>query len=109
MAVALKRFYGPARPGAAETTIYTAPAGKTLLREVVFSQNTGATVQVSLSIVPNGGAADGTHRIIDHVDVADKDPLVFSCWQVLAVGDFISVLCSSANVAVVASGIEGLP
>jgi hypothetical protein len=92
-----------------ETAIYTVPANKAVkLAQGSLCNTTSAPVTVSLSLVPSGGTADGTHRVIASYSLAAYDTLPLGDYlggHMLGPGDFISVQASAATaVTVVISG-----
>jgi hypothetical protein len=92
-----------------ETTVYTVPANKAVkLAQGSLCNTGGTTVTVSLSLVPSGGTADGTHRVISGYLLAPGDTLPLGDYlggHMLGQGDFISVIAGTANaVSVVISG-----
>lgn len=93
----------------AETTVYTVPANKAVkIAQGSLCNTSGAQVSVSVSLVPSGGTADGTHRVIAGALLDPHDTLSLADYlggHMLGAGDFISVIASTANVvAVVISG-----
>lgn len=91
------------------TTVYTVPANKAVkLSQGTLCNVTGSAVTVSLSLIPSGGTADGTHRVIDSYSLAAHDTLPLADYlagHMLGPGDFISVTAGTANaVDVVISG-----
>lgn len=88
-----------------ETTVYTVPANKAVkLAQGSLCNTTGAPVTVSLSLIPSGGTADGTHRVIAGYTLAANDTLPLGDYlggHMLGSGDFISVFAGTANAVVV--------
>jgi hypothetical protein len=86
--------------GNAETTVYTVPANTHVkVSHGVITNVSAAAVSVSVALVPSGGAADGTHRIIYQYSLAAGDSLSLDDYlanAMLGPGDFISVLASAA-------------
>jgi hypothetical protein len=92
-----------------ETTVYTVPANKAVkLAQGSLCNVTATPVTVSLALVPSGGTADGTHRVIAGYTLAANDTLPLGDYlggHMLGSGDFISVLAGTANaVDVIISG-----
>jgi hypothetical protein len=93
----------------AETTVYTVPANKAVkLAQGSLCNTAGTTVTLSLSLVPSGGTADGTHRVISGFQLSPGDTLPLGEYlggHMLGPGDFISVIAATANaITVVISG-----
>lgn len=94
---------------ATETTVYTVPANQAVkLAQGSMCNVSGSAVTVSLSLIPAGGTAVGTHRVIAGYSLAVGDTLPLGDYlggHMLGPGDFISILCGTANaVDVVISG-----
>lgn len=97
--------------GTGAATVYTVPALRaTVVKHGVVCNTGGVIVNVTLSIVPSGGTADGTHRVLSAVPVAagDSFPLgPYIAGACLGPGDFISAQASVAAVLdIVITGIE---
>ncbi len=105
MSTTWRRLY-QGRP-TTETTLYTAP-DNVVVREILVCNTAATAGTVSLALVPAGGTADGTHRIIGGATVAANDTLVFDVVQPLAIGDFLSAIVSATTMVVTISGIGGL-
>lgn len=101
----LKRLVDPTQLGTAAATLFTA-SGKTLVRQIVLSNPTGADVAASISIVPSGGTAGVANRILGGVAVKANDSQVLDLWQVLEAGDRLSGSAGTGSAVVVtASGV----
>lgn len=94
--------------GTSDTTIYTVPGGElTIIKQIMISNTTAATVTVAVSVVPLGGTAGAANRVVPDTNLPGKSVLVFDLSQVMNTGDFISVKTSSANAAAfTVSGVE---
>lgn len=84
----------PASTG--ETTVYTVPASTTikLASGTLCNTSTSAAVTVHVSVIPSGGTADTTHRIISSYSLAFGDSLSLKDYVegvMMGPGDFISV------------------
>jgi hypothetical protein len=103
-----KRLAQSSPVGTADTTIYTVPGGRLAIVKQLMISNTGVgSISVSVSIVPLGGAAGPTNRIITDAVLSGKSVLVFDLSQVMTTGDFISVKTSvSSSAAFTVSGVE---
>lgn len=96
-------------PTAAETTVYTVPASTYVkVAHGVLTNVSASAVTVSVSLVPSGGTADGTHRIVSQFSLPAGDSLPLKDYiagAMLGPGDFISVSPSAVNaIDVVISG-----
>lgn len=61
----------------ADHAIYTPAAGTSVQIETATASNTsGSSANLTLSLVPAGGTADGTHRILSAVAIAAGATLV---------------------------------
>jgi hypothetical protein len=93
-----------------EQTIYTVGASKAAkLAKLVLANTTGTAVTVSVSVVPSGGTADATHRVVSGYSLAAGDSTTVSevegMW--LGAGSLLSVAASAAPaVDAVLSGLE---
>lgn len=81
-------------------TIYTVPANKAAkISKLVLTNVTGASVVVSVSLVPSGGTVDGTHLVVSSFAITANDSITVTeldgMW--LGAGDFISVNAASAT------------
>ena len=107
MAYTPKRFY-IGQPGTTETTLYTAPTGKTvILKDITLCNTTSVDATISLSIVPSGSTADNTNRILAGLKVTANSIVDITLSQVMNEGDFISALQGTSGALTVAiSGVE---
>lgn len=93
------------------TTVYTVPALTTVkLSQGSLCNTSGSAVNVSLSLVPSGGTADTTHRVVSVFSLPAGDTLSlrdYIAGHFMGPADFISVTCSASGaVDVVISGTE---
>jgi hypothetical protein len=91
-------------------TVFTCPASTAVrIFHGTLCNVSGSAVTVSLSVVPNGGTLDGSHKAIAGFALAAGDTLSLKDYltgAMLAPGDFISVNSSAATaVDVVISGL----
>jgi hypothetical protein len=101
-----KRLY-QGSPTTETTPWYTCPAAtKTIVKQLVAANITGATLTFSVSVVPSGQTAGATNRIAGTVPVGANNTVVLDLFQVLGVGDFLSGLVSAAGLVLTISGIE---
>ena len=89
-----------------ESTVYTVPSNTAVkLAQGSLANVSVSTITVGLSLVPSGGTADGTHKIIpDTFVLAAGDTLPLGPYIVdhmLGQGDFISIHAGAANAVVV--------
>jgi len=90
-------------------TIYTVPADKAVkLAALIVANVTAVPVTVTVSVVPSGGAVDGTHVIVSAATIVANDTLnideVDGVW--LGAGDKVAINSSAA--ASVDSTLSGL-
>lgn len=91
-----------------ETTIYTVGSGlQAIVKQIVLANVTSSAATYSVSIVPSGGTAGVTNRILEQVSIPANSTVNFDLSQVMDEGDFISIKqgTSSACTATV-SGVE---
>jgi hypothetical protein len=109
MTIYTPKKMGQAQLTAAEVTQYTVPGGvSAIVKSIILTNVTGGALTFTISIVPSGGTAGVTNRI---VELADIDPYAVVTLddvnQVLATGDFISAKASvAASINFRASGVE---
>lgn len=111
MTLALAPLAGPIQPVASvETTIFTATT-KTLLKEILVTNLGSADTVFNVSIVRSGNTAGTSNRIARSMPIAGHDTIPMGpMFQVLNVGDFISVLVGAAvTVVFTASGVLDVP
>lgn len=86
-----------------ETTQITAAASTTVtIKGATLCNNSGSTVNVSVSVVKSGGTAGSSNRVISVYPLAAGDTLIakqISAHE-LGTGDFISAIASSASAVV---------
>jgi hypothetical protein len=86
------------QPPASETTLYTAPVGREVnLTEVIATNTTGTAAVFSLSIVPSGGTAGPTNRILAGVSIPANTEQRFQFDEELSAGDFLSAIQTTAG------------
>lgn len=82
-----------------DTTVYTVPASSAVkVATATISNVTTSAVTVSVSVVPSGGAVDGTHKIVPDFALAanDSTSLPEIAGAMLDTGAFISIKASTA-------------
>lgn len=107
MAFKQKRLY-QGQPGTAEGTLYTVPASTSaIVKEIIMTNITTTAATVSISVVPSGGTAGATNRIIEGLTIPANDIKVAPLSTVLNAGDFLSGLQGIASaITVTISGVE---
>lgn len=92
-----------------ETVAYTVPTSSSLkVSTGSLCNTTGAAVTVSLSIVPSGGVAGVSNRVISGYSLAAGDTLPLSGYlsgALMGAGDFISLNFSATGVTMVLTGV----
>lgn len=91
------------------TTQYTAPPGtRTQIDKFTATNTTGAAITIDVHLVPNGGAAGATNRIINAKSIAagGDESLSAVVGHSLKPGDFIAAVASGAGLTIRASGRE---
>ena len=87
-----KKLY-TGQPGTTATTLYTAPSSTTsLIKNIIICNTTSAAATVTLSLVPSGGSAAVTNRIMSALNISANDTVAMDLSGVLSTGDFISAL-----------------
>lgn len=74
-----------------ETTVYTAPAGGAIVKQIIVANVTATAATISISIVPSGGTAGVTNRVMEQVSLAGNTTSTLDMTAVMANGDFISI------------------
>jgi len=94
------------QPGTSNATLYTVPASTDVkVASIVVSNTTASPATVTLSVVPNGGSAGTTNRIMAATSVGANDTVVLDSSVYLNAGDFIAGLQgTSAALTVTISG-----
>ena len=90
----------PASTG--ENTVYTVPTNTTIkiASASLCNTSTSSAVTVSVSIVPSGGTADTTHRIISGFSINTNDTVSLKEYVegvMMGPGDFISINVGTAS------------
>lgn len=103
-----KQLAQNAQASTTETTIYTVPASTTtIVKQIAVCNTTGVAANYSISIVPSGGTAGATNRIMAVQAIAANSTVYLDLTQVMATGGFISILQGTASsITVTASGVE---
>lgn len=95
--------------GAGDTTVYTVPGSSAAkLVKLVLTNTSGSAVTVSVSIIPAGGAVDGSHRVVSGYSLAGGDSTTVTEVEgvLLGAGDSVSINAGvAASVDVLLSGL----
>jgi hypothetical protein len=96
------------QPATTATTLYTAPAStKTIIKNIVICNTTSTAATLTVSLVPSGGSAGVTNRIMSTLNINANDTVSMDLSGVLATGDFISALQGTSGALTVnISGVE---
>lgn len=110
MAVTAKNLINSKYAADSATTEYTAPAStRTIIDKFTATNITGGAVTLTVYLVPSGGSAGDSNKVISALSIAAgaTDDIEELKNQILATGDFISVLAGAATSIVIrASGRE---
>ena len=93
---------------AAAVTLYTctAPATKTIVKELSICNTTIVAYTFTLYIVASGQVAADQYAVFKTVTMQPNETKIFGLTSVLEVGDFISALASTT--AVLSIGVSGV-
>jgi hypothetical protein len=100
---------GRANPAAATpVTLYTSPAAtKTQMYSLIICNTSTGDDSVDVWVVPSGGAANDTNKIIGKAMVVDfGDPFGWNIPTILEAGDFVVVQSTNGNCTFTASGLK---
>lgn len=102
-----KRLY-IGQPGTSATTLYTVPANtKSIVKNIVLTNTTGADATITLNFVPSGGVVLPANQIICSYTISANDTVVIDLSAVLEAGDTIQGYQGTASaVTVYLSGLE---
>lgn len=94
---------------AGDNAVYTAPASKAAkLATIVLCNISASPVVISVSLIPSGGAVDGTHRVISGYSLAAGDSITVNelsgAW--MGAGDLLSI--NAATGTAVDASVTGL-
>lgn len=90
-----------------ETTAYTSPgATRSSIDKMTATNVSGATAQITVKLVPSGGAAGTDNVIVQQKSLLAGESYTFPeiVGHTLEPGDFISLLASAASAIVVRAG-----
>ncbi len=102
MADVAKRMYGPAQPGTANATLYTAPATGAVIRHIQVMNTTASAATISLAI--NGTAATAANCVYFTFSVPAGGYEEKSCFIPLGNADTIQGLQGTASALTVTIG-----
>jgi hypothetical protein len=93
---------------ASAVSYYTVPTNSmTMVKQIIVANTTAGAVNLHLSVVPSGGVAGNSNRIIPGTSIPGQASVVFDFSIVMAQGDFISAVASAASsLTVTISGLE---
>lgn len=108
MAYTIKKMAQSCVASTTETTVYTVPGSTSaIVKQFVFANVTGSSATISVSLVPSGGSAGVTNRILEAVPLPANSITVVDLTQVMATGDFISIKQGTASaITTTVSGVE---
>lgn len=92
-----------------QTAQYTAVDCKTVITKFTATNNSGSAAALSVNIVPNGGTATTSNRVLNTRVIASGECYICPelVGQVLEAGGFISTLAGAASaITISASGSE---
>jgi hypothetical protein len=98
-----KRLAQAALAGVA-ASVYTAPAGGALLRQVTLCNASDSATTVSLHVVPSGGTAGAGNAVLSQVPLAARQTFDWTATHHLAAND--QLVAVGAGVTLTASGAE---
>lgn len=87
------RVYGPAQPGTTATTLYTAPAGGAVLKEIVMANTTASNATITIGI---GGTA-AAQQIVPAMTVKAKETVILALSTPLTNGETLQALQGTAS------------
>jgi hypothetical protein len=89
---------GPVSLGSGNATLFTAPQ-RLLLTDLIFTNSSASPVTVTLNIVPPGGTAQVSNRLISALSVGANDLYVLTEQKVpIEQGEMIQALASTGAV-----------
>lgn len=109
MAITPKRLVSGSQVAATATTYYTATNVKARIDAMTITNTTAGAITVTLHLVPSGGTADATNKILDVKSIAGNASyrVIEAIGHWIEASGTIQALASSAtSVTLVASGVE---
>lgn len=94
------------QPGTSSATVYTVPASTNVkLESMILCNTTSTAATITMSVVPSGGTAGVTNRIMSGQPVAANSMVPFDIHAYMVTGDFIAALQgTSSAITVTISG-----
>ena len=81
------------QPGTSEGTLYTVPGNtNTKVVQVILCNTSGSPAAISLSIVPSGGSAGATNRILSNLSIDGNSVVTLDMSVFMDTGDFLSAV-----------------
>ena len=102
MTVTAKPLYAAGYLAATQTTLYTVTSGRTILDKCTAYNSDTATRTVAFNLVPNGGSAGASNKVLNKALAADETytfPEIVG--HVLESGGFVSAIADAANKVVI--------
>ena len=101
-------LYPTNTPSTSGSTLYTVPASKsTIVKNIVLANTTGNESPISISVVPSGGSASPSNRILSNYAVPANGIATLDCSIVMPTGTFLVGTNSiSGAITVTISGVE---
>lgn len=103
-----KRFSGPLSLTTSEVTQFTIASGRSaVVKQFVFTNHTANAATVTVNLVPSGGSASSSNRIIGGLSIGPNSTIIVAIDLPMAAADFIVATCSAAaSVNLTVSGVE---
>lgn len=103
-----KRFSGPLSLTTSEVTQFTIASGRTaVVKQFVFTNHTANAATVTVNLVPSGGSASTSNRIIGGLSIGANSTIIVAVDLPMATSDFIVASSSAAaTINLTVSGIE---
>jgi hypothetical protein len=102
-----KRFYIN-QPSTSNATLYTVTTGASqIIKNILLNNTTASDATITLNIVPTGGSASTTNRLLSAYTVKANDTVAIDCSIVMNSTDFVSGLQgTSGAITAIISGVE---
>ena len=101
-------LYPTGHPSNAGSTLYTVPGGKSaIVKNIVLANVTGIEATVHLSVVPSGGSASTSNRILSNYAIPANGIATLDCSIVMPTGAFLHATNTTSNaITCTISGVE---
>jgi len=101
-------LYPTNTPSTSGSTLYTVPGAKsTIVKNIVLANTTGTESTMTISVVPSGGSASASNRILSNYAVPANGVATLDCSIVMPTGAFlVGTNGTSGAVTVTVSGVE---